>query len=326
MNQTIIDVLDVLHRMEKQNKGAGVFKARAYAKVISAIKAHDAPIRTMDDVDAICGIGAGIRKKIDEVIHNGHLDAVDAINENGTVKAIDEYLSIYGVGPAKAKQLVDGGVKGIATLRAAVNSKTVTLNEKQTIGLKYYEDLLERIPREEVADHERILKAAFAGYECSVVGSYRRGASESGDIDLLVNADSNNPGVLKALCEAGYIVETLADGPKKYMGIVKAPGRNSVARRLDILFTPNSQYAYAILYFTGSDKFNIDMRKHALTMGWSLNEHQLSYVGTDVPPPQQPIIKSEEDIFTFLGLQWTPPTERSVYPKTLFPSVYRKFL
>ena len=316
MNQTIIGALEVMRRQATQDtKNGGVFKARAYSKVIAAIKEHDGEIKTMDDVGGIPGIGDGIKEKIREVLNTGHLAAAEDIKKEGKVSATDELLNVYGIGPAKAKELVAGGIKSVAMLRTAVAKKAVALNDKQVIGMKYYEDLLERIPRAEVAEHERRLKQAFAGFECSVVGSYRRGAENSGDIDLLVKTEKPLPKVIEALRNSGYILETLAEGAKKFMGIVRL-GEGGAARRLDVLFTPEKEYGYAILYFTGSDKFNVDMRKHALTRGWSLNEHQLSYVGVGEDKGKgAPVLKTEEEIFAFLEVPWVPPTDRSTFPK-----------
>jgi len=82
------------------------------------------------------------------------------------------------------------------------------------------------------------------------------------------------------------------------------------------LFTPKKEYGFALVYFTGSDKFNVDMRKHALTRGWSLNEHGFTYVGTDKKDP--PTLQNEEEIFAFLEVPWIPPTQRTVYSKSLF--------
>jgi DNA polymerase (family 10) len=82
-------------------------------------------------------------------------------------------------------------------------------------------------------------------------------------------------------------------------------GRN---RRLDLLLTPYEEYAYAILYFTGSDKFNVAFRQYALTKGYTLNEHTLT--PTSPASPQPPPMQSEADIFRFLGLQYIEPQNR----------------
>ena len=73
--------------------------------------------------------------------------------------------------------------------------------------------------------------------------------------------------------------------------------------------TPPDEFPYAILYFTGSDVFNVAFRKHCLTLGYSLNEHTMKPVG-DAAKKAVPTMDKEEDIFAFVGLKYVPPTER----------------
>lgn len=43
---------------------------------------------------------------------------------------------------------------------------------------------------------------------------------------------------------------------------------------------PNDQYYCALLYFTGSDVFNKNLRAHALEEGFTLNEYSLRPIGS----------------------------------------------
>jgi DNA polymerase/3'-5' exonuclease PolX len=105
-----------------------------------------------------------------------------------------------------------------------------------------------------------------------------------------------------------YVTDVLAQGPKKFMGIAKLTSR-SKARRIDILLTPEDELPYALLYFTGSDAFNVAMRKHALERGYSLSEHGLKRIRDDVPI--SPKMSSERDIFTFLDYRYVVPEGRN---------------
>jgi DNA polymerase/3'-5' exonuclease PolX len=80
------------------------------------------------------------------------------------------------------------------------------------------------------------------------------------------------------------------------------------ARRLDLLMTPDEEYAYAILYFTGSDRFNVAFRQYALDKGYTLNEHTLTPIKEGVK--EVPYMKTEQDIFKFLGLRYIAPAYR----------------
>jgi DNA polymerase/3'-5' exonuclease PolX len=52
------------------------------------------------------------------------------------------------------------------------------------------------------------------------------------------------------------------------------------------------------------------MRKYALTKGYSLNEHTLTPVGEHPLQPLPPPMKTEKDIFNFLGLKYIEPENR----------------
>jgi DNA polymerase beta len=313
----IIEALDTLRKRDVANKE--LFKARAYAKVIGELKAHPAPITSYEDVASIAGIGDKISKKIKEILETGGLRAAELAKEKYNIAALDEFQNIYGVGPAKATSLVEAGFTSIAELREAIKTTPKLLNDKQKIGLKYYEDLLERITREEMMEHEDILHSrlphTMEDYTCELVGSFRRQAETSGDIDVLIRIPhdtteeetaSNLSEYVKILQDFGYIEEVLALGDKKCMAICRMYGGK--ARRLDLLMTPDHEYATALLYFTGSDRFNVAFRQHALNRGYTLNEHALKPLTAASKPP--PYFATENDIFRFLGLRYVEPSQR----------------
>ena len=317
--QPIIEALDTLRKRDVADKQ--VFKAKAYEKVIKQLRDHAGPITSAEDLKTFTGIGEKIQAKIAEIMATGQLASAVRAKETHNLEALETFQKIYGVGPAKATELVAAGFRSVADLRA----NPASLNDKQRVGLAYYEDLLERIPREEMLLHEKRL-TAHCPYPIEVVGSYRRGAASSGDIDALIRLPEGvGPKKAALHFEAyveslkPYIIEILAQGPKKCMAICKiSPG--SKARRLDLLLTPANEYAYALLYFTGSDKFNVAFRAHALQEGYTLNEHTMKSVDGTKPEPaqaQKPMEK-EEDIFAFLKLKYIPPTER-VGPEQIIP-------
>jgi DNA polymerase/3'-5' exonuclease PolX len=72
--------------------------------------------------------------------------------------------------------------------------------------------------------------------------------------------------------------------------------------------TPDHEYATALLYFTGSDRFNVAFRQHALNRGYTLNEHALKPLTEVSTSP--PYFATENDIFRFLGLRYIEPSHR----------------
>lgn len=198
----------------------------------------------------------------------------------------------------------------------------------QQIGLKYYEHFKERIPREEV---EKLLEKVRKG--CSKVaganakylsveacGSFRRGRPTCGDIDVLITYTNGLP--IKGLCQqvveelerAKFLKERLGNfrysttGSEGYMGVCQLNAK-SMFRRIDIKVYPHDQYGFALLYFTGSDKFNIKMRQEALKLGYSLSDHAL----TPTTPGKAKIgCPTEQDVFTALGADYKTPKERDI--------------
>jgi DNA polymerase/3'-5' exonuclease PolX len=315
--ETIIDSLEVLRKRDVADKA--VFSARAYAKVITQLKNYNGTITEYDDVKNIEGIGAKMEKKIKEILETGSLAAAEKARELYNIDALDALQNIYGVGPAKATDLVKAGIVSISQLREEIKSNPKLLNDKQKIGLKYYEELLERIPRTEMEEHRDILQTLLPDemteYDTEIVGSFRREATNSGDIDVLIrvpfNADAKTAKAnlelyVKMLEGFGYIEEILALGEHKCMAISRM--YNGKARRLDLLMTPDEEYAYSILYFTGSDRFNVAFRQYAIDKGYTLNEHTLTPIKAGVQTP--PYMKTEKDIFKFLGLRYIDPSKR----------------
>lgn len=315
----IIKELDVLRRISV-TEDAGVFKARVYAAAIKTLTALPS-VRSLADLpeskkgDGL-GLGSEVRIKIAKIIENGHLEINPKARELAT--ALDQIQNIYGVGPKKAQDLVAAGHTSVAGLRAAVAKDPSILNKNQHIGLQYYEQLLQRIPRPEMDKHAALLMAAKpASLEGVIVGSYRRGKTDSGDIDMLIRTAKADVDAGKALTEfvdnlksSGYIKEVLAHGDHKCMAICQLSGAGfkGKGRRLDLLVTPPEEFPFAVFYFTGSDTFNVRVRSLAQEQGFTLNEHALTHVKSG---RQVGGIRTERDIFNALKLVWREPHERT---------------
>lgn len=313
--ETIIDALEVMSKKEVAAKEPNYqFKVRAYKKVIEQLKSHSEAITSYKDVQNIDGIGVKISLKIKEIFETGSLKAAEKAKKEYNIGAYDSFLNIYGVGPVKAKELIDLGITTIEQLRTDPKKY---LNEKQQLGLKYYEDLLERIPRSEMLQHEGVLLKALPSFlKGQLVGSFRRNSETSGDIDVIIRYPNNMSHktaqaafdkYILNLTKDGYIKEILAHGEKKCMAIC-ALSKSGKARRLDLLLTSEEEYPYAVLYFTGSDKFNVAFRQFALDNGYTLNEHKMTPIKKGVLEPLN--ITEEEDIFNFLGLAYVEPWQR----------------
>ena len=289
------------------------FKAKAYDKVIKQLQEYNNPLCKIEDLDQFSGIGKSIRTKIDEIFKEGFLQAAE--NEKTTVDCLNCFLEVMCIGPVKAKELyLDHHIRSIEELHKHQD----LLNDKQKLGLKYYSDFIQRIPRAEMIKHDELISTILtkidSDIEFVIAGSYRRGIQTSGDIDILVTHPITIKGVLQnvinKLKNANYIIDDFANGTKKYNGVCKLQA-NKPARRIDIMVTDPSQFAYAVLYFTGSQQFNIWMRKKFLEKNMTLNEFGLKHMkGPKKDQTIDHVFTSEEAILNFLGYHFIPPYHR----------------
>jgi len=309
LNESFIDLMDKLSNiMMKQGEP---FRARAYQKAQETMMTVMEDIHSPEQLKGMPGIGSTIMEKLNEFVSTGTLRILER-EKNNPITIIGE---IYGVGPKKAKELVEAGITGIEQLR----ERQDLLNDIQRVGLKYYEDILKRIPRAEIDEYKKIFESVFEtvkvpGSHFEIVGSYRRGAVESGDIDVIIT--SPDPKVFKRFVEElkklGIILSDgiLSFGSSKALVVAQLPG-TPFARRVDFLYTNQEEYPFAVLYFTGSKIFNTVMRGKALSMGYSLNEHGLYKMeGKKKADKIDTVFGSEKDIFDFLGMEYREPVER----------------
>jgi NAD-dependent DNA ligase/predicted flap endonuclease-1-like 5' DNA nuclease len=308
LNEKFIELMEQLADiMLKQGEP---FRARAYQKAQETIMAFPADILSPEQLKGKPGIGATIMEKLEEYVNTGTLKVLER-EKNNPVNILAE---VYGIGPKKAKELVDSGITSIEQLRANQN----LLNDIQKVGLQYYEDILARIPRAEVEQYESIVAAEFNKVatqksQFEIVGSYRRGAQSSGDIDMIITSDNSKVFVnlIDALIKKDIILEVLSRGPTKCLVIARIPG-SPAARRVDFLYTSLEEFPFAILYFTGSKIFNTVMRHVALEKGFTMNEHGIHKMDNKKKGEKvSHSFKTEKDIFDFLGLEYKAPQERT---------------
>jgi DNA polymerase/3'-5' exonuclease PolX len=331
----IIENLIILKKKETINNEP--YKVKAYEKVISQLEEFPGIIHNMQDLEDanIKGIGAKIKAKIEEIFDTGKLVAAEMAKESSELTLYDNLLEIYGVGPVKARELIDTyNVSSIADLRSKVEAYPDLLTKASKVGLQYYEELRQRIPRKEMQLHDTVVNSFLPdGLVAEIAGSYRRGLMTSGDIDVLVSIDPKNPSGLKsktpkglkdpkvkeqllfleyleALEQEGYITDVLSLGANKCLAVSLI---NDIHRRIDFVYCPYNEFYYTLLYFTGSKLFNVAMRGHALKLGWSMSEHGLERIedSKNAIGPEPKIPNSEKDIFDFLGLKFVEPKDRT---------------
>jgi DNA polymerase/3'-5' exonuclease PolX len=296
--ENIINALTIM-KNNAISEGA-TFQARAYDKVIKNLKEIKEPILNYKQIENIDGAGKKIKLKFQEIISTGKLKEAEKIIEREDTDIKSQLLNVYGIGPSKAKSLIEKfDIKSIDDLRKKSKKNPDMLTSAQHIGLKCYEDLLERIPREEMLQHKKILD--IRKNKGTIVGSFRRKEKTSGDIDVMLNMNKIEFNTfINNLDSNGYIKYYLAKGDKKILAICKL--KDGKYRRIDLIRNNQEEYPFMKLYFTGSAKFNVAFRQHCLKLGLSLNEHSFT--------PKVDGLKTEEDIFKYVELEYVKPENR----------------
>ena len=311
-NEKLVALMDELasYMMKKGEP----FRSRAYKKAEETLVLFPQTITSDNfkniDLEELPGIGETMMKKIEEYIQTGTL----RILERERTDPHNILTDVYGIGPKKAKELVE---KGITTIDQLRERQDELLNSTQKTGLRYYEDILQRIPRSEIDTYNGVFEHTFdkvkeADSRYEIVGSYRRGNKTSGDIDVIITSQNNTvfKNFMDLLLAEQMIIEVLSRGPTKSLVIMKLPNETR-ARRVDFLYTSPEEYPFAILYFTGSKIFNTVMRGRALSMGYSLNEHGMYRMdGKQKGEKVRHTFENERDIFHFLNMEYKEPEER----------------
>nr|XP_056716257.1 DNA polymerase beta [Euleptes europaea] len=323
-NDGITDFLTELANYEK-NVNRAIHKYNAYRKAASVISKYPSKIKSGAEAKKLDGVGAKIAEKIDEFLSTGKLRKLEKIRQDDTSSSINFLTRVTGIGPAAARKFVDEGIKTLDDLKRNEHK----LNHHQQIGLKYFEDFEKRIPREEMLEMQEIVlnevKKVDPTYIATVCGSFRRGAESSGDMDILLthpdftSESSKQPKLLHQVVaqleNIHFITDTLSKGDTKFMGVCRLPNKDEEAdipfRRIDIRLIPKDQYYCGVLYFTGSDIFNKNMRTHALEMGFTLNEYTIRPLGVTGVAGEPLPVDSEKDIFDYIQWKYREPKDRS---------------
>lgn len=314
MNNHIIEELSVQANEYKKDTSKK-WKLKALNSAINKIKQFSFKIESSNQLKNIKGFGSGICSRIDKILNEGSLNIKKTNND------IEILCSITGVGIKRAKEWISMNINTIESVKKAIKENKIKPTHHIKIGLKYYDDILLRIPRNEIQLMEKVLNNILhkINPKCllTVCGSYRRNCPDSGDIDVIIT----HPEILqnihkykilttyvKKLKELNFIVDDLTKlGEKKYMGLCKLPSIKH-CRRIDIRCFNYSEYYAALLYFTGSKNLNVKMRKASLKKGYSLNEYGLKNKETK----ELIILNSEEECFQLLDMTYIKPENRNI--------------
>ena len=316
---------------------ANTFRIRQLRNVVSILSKYPEKItlKNYQELKELDGIGAGTIQRVKEILENGKLAELESFTDtNGDKeKSIAELEEIVGVGRVKALEFYNQGITSVKMLKQKIKKGEIEINEKIELGLKYYGKYKTNIPRKEIDKVYKILTKVINTvnkenkltednkYIFEVCGSYRREKTTSGDIDVLISkigtTDKNKDTTslelfvnklkenIKTNDDKPLLIDDITDKnfETKYMGFAKY--KDNHVRRIDIRYVAYDSYYSALLYFTGSADLNKKMRNIAKSKGLKLSEYGLFKTdGTKLK------IKSEEDFFKELDLDYIPPNMR----------------
>jgi len=294
-------------------KGENPFKTRAYHNAARALDSLEEPLDKIvaeHRLSEVKGIGESLQKRITELVTTGRMGYYEDLKA-ATPPGLVAMLSIPGVGPKKIKVLHDElGLKTIEELEMACKNGAVA--KLKGFGEKTAANICEGIERQRAYASRHLISDVLQAAEplleslrlhpdvirCSTAGSLRRHREIVGDLDLL--ASSKQPTeVINFFTQQPGIIKVLAKGETKASVLLEG-GIQS-----DLRVVSDSEFPFALMYFTGSKEHNIVMRQRAIERGLRLNEYGLFRSKTETRDPKLLVsCRTEDEVFQQLGLHF----------------------
>jgi DNA polymerase IV len=192
---------------------------RAYSTCIASLAAYPYKLSSTKEILALPGCEQKIAHLFHEWDTTGRIKAVDELEADPVLNIIKTFYEIYGVGATTARQFYyDYGWKDLDDV---IQEGWDLLSRVQQIGLKYYDDFQLKIPRSEVEFIASIVtyhakRLVDDGIETIIVGGYRRGAIENGDVDIILSHREESrtkhliESVVQVLAGSGWIKHVLS--------------------------------------------------------------------------------------------------------------------
>lgn len=310
----ILRTLAELARLTALDEGSPqAFRVRAYESAINGLDGYkgDVVAAGKHELVAIKGVGGSTADKIIEFVTTGKIDKLEGLREKYPPGFV-ELTKIPGLGPKTLKTIrSELGVENLDDLKEAIaNEQLRDLPGLGRISEEKIRTAIERLglhgkdkrtPLYEALPFVRLLTARLNGVtgvaEVIPCGSVRRFAESIGDIDIVV-ATTKPLLVHDVVRDWAEVTEVIGSGDTK-TSILTREGL-----QVDVRTVAPDQLGSALLYFTGSKSHNIALRQRAIDRGWLLSEYGL-FDGDEVLAS-----RTEEDIYSRLGMEWVPPNIR----------------
>ena len=313
MREKIVTILNQI-ALILEIKGENAFKIRAYKNGSEVIENYgDDIIQVTKDgkLGELKGIGKALASKIEEIVETGKLTYFDELKLEFPDTFFDLF-EISNLGPKKIKKLYDNlQIDSIDKLEASCKNNEIS--KISGFGKKSVEAILESISfsksnskffrtgdiapiAESILEFLRQLPQTS---QAEIAGSYRRGKEIVHDIDFIV-ATKLPVEIINEFTEMPEVAQVISKGK------TKSSVRLNNGLQCDLRAVKNSEFPFALNYFTGSKAHNVKMRSLAIKNGYSLNEYALN----SKTKTNEDVINDESDLYKALGLSFIHPALR----------------
>ncbi|TAQ87707.1 hypothetical protein B7494_g3953 [Chlorociboria aeruginascens] len=186
--------IDELKKIRKARILRGEDKsALAYSRIIAALAAYPYSFTSAREVQGLPYCNNKAAFLFQEWKETGRLKEADQAESDPEFQVLSLFYEIWAVAEVTAMEFYR---KGWRDLDDIVENGWHGLSRTQQIGVKFYEEFQEKIPRAEVERiGNTILKYACRireGFQMVIVGGYRRGKEASGDVDVVLSHPDEN--------------------------------------------------------------------------------------------------------------------------------------
>ncbi len=318
----IADILDEIGTL-LELKGENPFKSRAFHNVARLLGGVTEDLKTLvesGEIRKIKGIGESTAKIISDLVLTGKSADHDDLKK-GFPPGIFDMMKIQGMGPKKVSFLYKKmKISSIDELEKA--AKAGKLEKLEGFGKKTEENILlgiEQVRKHSSKFHINIAeKAAQEIFDAvkkhpgvlrsEIAGSVRRRKETIGDIDIVVSAKKGDVKSIFSLFTQHPAVDRILTGGETKASVVLKAGINC-----DLRVVSDTEFPFALNYFTGSKEHNIRVRALARENGWTLNEYGFAELETGEKGRKSKKIvpcKTEQDIYRAVGLEYVDPELR----------------
>ncbi len=306
--------------------GENPFKCRAFHNAARVIGTAARDLRSSAEegsLTKIPGIGKGLAPIVADLAIRGRSAEHEKLCKS-VPPGLLGLLKIRGLGPKKVKLLhdklkIDSPSKLKETAEAGRLASLEGFGKKSEENILRGLDLLERssgkrlYPEAQEAAEAMLLHVSAIPWVkmCGIAGSLRRRKDIVGDIDILAGAPPKKAGeVIRIFLTHPDVASELSSGPTKASVLLRS------GIQCDLRVVGESEYPFALQYFTGSKEHNVELRGLAGDFGWTMNEYGFSPAatksrksGTTRQKPA-PSCRNEEEIYRALGLSYIQPELR----------------